>query len=167
MRGSAATRRGLLGAAGTLALGAALARPAAAQPERTDVDILEELLALENRLTSAYEGALRRKAIDAALGEMLRDQEREHIRGLEQALGRLGERSPQATVPEPELRSALRSSDAFARYALGLEQRATDAYVRAAAGIRRPGLRRPLGSIMASEVAHQVALRAASGRPLL
>jgi rubrerythrin len=165
--GPAATRRGLLAAAGTLGLGAALARPAAAQPERTDVEILEELLALENRLTSAYEGALRRKVIDPALGEMLRDQEREHIRGLEQALGRLEARSPEATVPEPGLRSALRSRDAFARYALGLEQRAAGAYARAAAEIRRPGLRRPLGSIMTSEAAHQVALRAASGRSLL
>jgi Ferritin-like domain len=164
---AAATRRGLLGAAGTLVLGAAAARPAFAQPERTDGEILEELLALEQRLTSAYEAALRRRAIDAALGEMLRDQEREHIRGLEQALRGLGDRSPQATVPEPELASALRSRDAFARYALDLEQRATGAYVRAAAGIRRPGLRRPLGSIMASEAAHQVALRAATGKALL
>ena len=32
--------------------------------ERSDVDLLEDLLALENRLISAYEAALRRDAID-------------------------------------------------------------------------------------------------------
>ena len=47
---------------------------------RSDVDVLEDLLALENRLISAYEAALRRDAIDVALGEMLRDHEQEHAR---------------------------------------------------------------------------------------
>jgi rubrerythrin len=164
---NAATRRGLLGTAGALALGAKLASPAAAQPERSDVEILEELLVLEYRLSGAYEAALRRRAIDAELGEMLREQEREHIRGLEQALSGRGDRSPRATVPGPGLGTALRSRAGFARYALEHEKLTIAAYVLAAAEIREPGLRRPLGSIMASEAAHEVALRAASGRPLL
>ena len=57
---------------------------------RSDVEVLEDLLALENRLISAYEAALRRDAIDAALGETLRDHEREHARAIEQALRRRG-----------------------------------------------------------------------------
>jgi rubrerythrin len=122
---------------------------------------------LEYRLTTAYEAALRRRAIDAGLGEMLRDQEREHIRGLEQALSGLGERSPRATVPGPGLGTALRSREAFARYALNHEKLTTAAYVLAAAEIRAPGLRRPLGSIMACEAAHVVALRRAAGLPLV
>jgi rubrerythrin len=157
-----ATRRALFGAAAAVALGAAA--PALGQDGRSDSEILEELLALESRLESAYEAALRREAIDAGLGELLRDQEREHIRGLEQSLG---ERSPRATVPPPELGTALRSRAAFARFALDLEAQAVSAYVKAAAEIRRPGLRRPLGSIMACEAAHEVALRAAAGLPLL
>jgi rubrerythrin len=70
-------------------------------------------------------------------------------------------------VPPPELGSALRSRDAFARFALELEGQAISAYVKAAGGIARPGLRRPLGSIMACEAAHEVALRSAAGLPLL
>jgi hypothetical protein len=164
---NAGTRRALLGTAGALALGAKLAGPAVAQPERSDVEILEELLVLEHRLTGAYEAALRRRAIDAGLGEMLRDQERAHIRGLEEALSGRGERAPRATVPGRGLGTALRSRDAFARYALYHERLTTAAYVAAAAEIREPGLRRPLGSIMVAEAAHEVALRAASGEPLL
>lgn len=159
------TRRALFGAAAALAVGRAA--PALGQDTRPDNEILEELLALENRLVGAYEAALRRTAIDAGLGALLRDQEREHIRGLEQSLGTLGERSPRATVPPPELGAALRSREAFARFALDLEDQAVAAYVKAAAEIRRPGLRRPLGSIMACEAAHEVALRAAAGLPLL
>jgi hypothetical protein len=160
------TRRTLLGAAAT-AVVLGLAAPGSAESGRSDAEILEELLVLESRLAGAYDAALRRDAIDAGLGEMLRDQEREHIRGLEQSLGALGERSPRATVPLPELGAALRSREAFARFALDLEAQAVSAYVSAAAEIRRPGLRRPLGSIMGCEAAHEVALRAAAGLPLL
>jgi hypothetical protein len=159
----APTRRALIGAA--LVVG--VAAPAYPQGGRSDVDILEELLALEGSLLGAYDAALRRDAIEAGLGELLRDQEREHIRGLEQSLATFGERSPRATVPPPELGTALRSRAAFARFALELEAQAVAAYLSAAAEIRRPGLRRPLGSIMACEAAHEVALRAAAGMPLL
>jgi ferritin-like protein len=161
----APTRRALVGTAAALVV--TVAAPAHAQGGRSDIEVLEELLALEGRLLGAYEAALRRDAIDAGLGEMLRDQEREHIRGLEQSLGTFGERSPRATVPPPELGTALRSRAGFARFALELEAQAVTAYLSAAAEIRRPGLRRPLGSIMACEAAHEVALRAAAGVPLL
>src|SRR5215207_2424863 len=120
----------------------------------SDVDVLEDLLALENRLISAYEAALRRDAIDVALGELLRNHEREHARAIEEALRHAGRRSPRASVPAPELTAALRSHESFARYALHRE---------AAAGIRNPRLRQPLGSIMACEAAHEVALREALG----
>lgn len=159
------TRRALLGAAAALAVGAAA--PASAQDGRSDTEILEELLALENRLAGAYEAALRREAIDARLGELLLEQEREHIRGLEQSLRTIGERSPVAGAPPPGLGPALRSRASFARYALELEEEAVSSYTSAAAAVRRRGLRRPLGSIMTCESAHEVALRAAAGMPLL
>ena len=79
---------------------------------RSDFELLEDLLVRENRLLSAYEAALRRDAIAAPLGEMLRDHEREHVRGLEQALAG-GARNPRASVPPPELTAALRSREAF------------------------------------------------------
>jgi hypothetical protein len=157
------TRRALLGAAAALAVTA----PAYAGASRSDGETLEQLLAIEARLAGAYEAALRRDAIESGLGELLLEQEREHIRGLEQALRSVGGRAPRAGVPPPELGSALRSPAAFARFALDLEAEAVAAYTSAAAETTRPGLRRPLGSIMACETAHEVALRAAAGLPLL
>jgi rubrerythrin len=129
--------------------------------ERSDADVLEELLAFEQRLISAYEAALRRQAIDVALGETLRDHEREHASALERALAGAGPRNPRASVPPPELNEALRSRTSFARYALDLEARALSSYADAAASILNPRLRQPLGSIMACEAAHAVALREA------
>jgi Ferritin-like domain len=135
--------------------------------ERSDVDRLEDLLALENRLLSAYEAALRRDAIDVALGELLRDHEQEHVRAIEQALRHAGRRSPRASVPSPDLTAALRSRESFARFARELEAEAVASYAEAAAAIRNPRLRQPLGSIMTCEAAHEVALREAAGEPIL
>ena len=91
---------------------------------RSDVEMLEDLLALEQRLVSAYEAALRRAAIAPELGRALRDQEHEHVRALEQALAGAGRRNPRASVPQPELTAALRDRDSFALFALDLEQEA-------------------------------------------
>jgi len=132
--------------------------------ERSDVDLLEDLLALEHRLQSAYEAALRRAAIAPELGRALRDQEREHVQALEEALAGAGPRNPRASVPAPELGAVLRDRDAFARFALDLEDEAVAAYADTAAAIRDPRLRQPLGSIMACEAAHGVALRDALGQ---
>ena len=83
---------------------------------------------------------------------------------------------PSATTDSPRRRRSefpratatlRRSPAAFARFALDLEAEAVAAYTSAAAEITRPGLRRPLGSIMACESAHEVALRAVAGLPLL
>ena len=134
---------------------------------RSDVELLEDLLALENRLVSAYEAALRRDAIDQALGETLRDHEEEHVRAIEQALRHAGKRSPRASVPSPDLTAALRSRESFARFARELEAQALASYAEAAAAIRNPRLRQPLGSIMACEAAHEVALREAAGESVL
>ena len=45
---------------------------------RSDADLLEDLLALEQRLVSAYEAGLRDDAIDSRLGKMLLDHENHH-----------------------------------------------------------------------------------------
>jgi len=134
---------------------------------RSDVEVLEGLLVTEQRLISAYEAGLRRDAIDPALAEGVLAQEREHVRALQRTLGG-ADRNPRATVPSPELTGALRSRSAFARFALRLEAEAVTAYAEAAASIRDAKLRQPLGSIMACEAAHGVALRDALGeRPLV
>jgi hypothetical protein len=130
--------------------------------QRSDLELLEDLLARENRLLSAYEAALRRDAIDPAVGELLRDHEREHVRALERTLaGRA--RNPRAGVTPPELNAALKSRESFGRYAIGLEDETVAAYTEATAAIGRPGLRQPLGSIMCCGAAHVVALRQSLG----
>ena len=144
-----------------------VARTRAARAQDTDVARLERLLALEHRLGSAYEAALRRDAIEPALGEQLHEHERQHVRGLEQALRARGGLEPRATVPLPELGASLASRPAFARFALGLEAEAVAAYEDALARLRSPRLGRPLGSIMACGAQHGVALRGVLGEPLL
>ena len=135
--------------------------------ERSDRELLEDLLAREHRLLSAYEAALRRDAIEPELGEWLRDHEREHVRAIQRTLAARGQRNPRATAPPPVLNAALRSRAAFARYATDLEGQAVAAYSEASAAIRDPGLRQPLGSIMACTSAHVVALRDSVGDRLL
>jgi rubrerythrin len=134
---------------------------------RSDVEIVEDLLAVEQRLISMYEAGVRADAIDAGLAEELLVQEREHVRGLERVLARIGRRNPRASVPSPELNRALESRASFARFAQDMEAEALAEYVDAAATIRDPKLRQPLGSIMACEAAHGVALRDALGARLL
>ena len=136
---------------------------------RSDADLLEDLLAVEERLITAYEAALRRDAIDPGLAETLRDHEKAHIEGLRRALRDAGgPRSPRASVPAPELTAALRDRAAFAGYALARETDALARYRLAVAQISSPSLRQALGSIMACEAAHEVALRDSLGeRPLV
>jgi Mn-containing catalase len=136
---------------------------------RSDAELLEDLLAVEQRLISGYEAALRRDAIDRALGQMLLDHETAHVEALQKALRDTGgARSPQASVPPPELNAALRERAAFARYAVAREAEAVAAYRLVAAQISSASLRQALGSIMACEAAHQVALRDSLGdRPLV
>ena len=162
---AAPTRRGLL-LLGAGAAPLALAAAAKAAPA-SDLDILERLLARERRLEAAYEAALRRGALGEALALALRDQEREHAHGIELSMAARGRRAPGAPEPDPALAASLRSRDAFARYASGLEGRAVRAYVNALASLRDTRLLQPLGAILASEAQHEVALRRFLGEPLL
>lgn len=151
-----------------LAIGGALAlAPRAVAAAPSDVEQLERLLAMEQRLESIYETALARGAIQPALGETLLGHEREHVRGLEQALRGRGSRAPRATVPPPRLGAALTSRPAFARFAIGLETETVGAYQEALVTLRNSRLLLPLGSIMTSDAQHVVALREAAGEDLL
>jgi hypothetical protein len=134
---------------------------------RPDVDLLEDLLTLEHRLLSAYEDALRGDVIEPGLGELLRDQEAAHVQALLRTLRGRGSRSPQASVPAHELTAALREPAAFATYALKIERQAVAAYRGAVARISDSSLRQALGSILACEAAHEVALRDSLGERLV
>jgi rubrerythrin len=151
-----------------LAVGGALAlAPRAAAAVPPDVEQLERLLAMEQRLESVYEMALARAAIEPQLGETLLEHEREHVRGLQEALRAGGRRSPRATVPPPRLGAALGSRPAFARFAIDLEAETLGAYQEVLATLRNTRLLLPLGSIMTSDAQHVVALRQAAGEDLL
>jgi hypothetical protein len=131
--------------------------------ERSDIELMEDLLTREGRLISAYEGALRRDAIDRGLGEMLLAHERAHARALEQSLSRAGDRNPRATVPSPELTAGLRDRKSFAQYAIQLEDETVGIYADSIPRIRDASLRQPLGSIMACGAAHVAELRQSLG----
>jgi Ferritin-like domain len=135
--------------------------------QRSDVELLEDLLGRENRLLAAYEAALRRDAIETDLGSLLLDHERDHVRALQQTLADAGRRNPEASVPDPELTAALRSRTAFGRYAIQLEGETVGVYAQAAAKFGDAALRRPLGSIMGCGAAHVVALRDSLGERFL
>jgi Ferritin-like domain len=155
-----ASRREVLAGAAVASL--ALARPAfAADP--SDRDQLARLLALERRLAAAYEAALARGAIEPSLGERLLDHEREHVRGLEQALGK---RSP-AEAEEPHDGIDFASRRSFARSALELERRTVDTYRDVLTTFHNDRMLQPLGSIMACGAQHEVALRRVLGEDLL
>jgi hypothetical protein len=150
-----------------LATGAVLTRPASAAAQPSDIDQLERLLALEQRLRSLYETALERDSVETQLGETLLEHEREHIRGLEMALRARGRRSPRATVPPPQVGTAFASRPAFARFAIDVETETVSAYQEALTTLRSTRLLLPLGSIMSSGAQHVVALRQAAGDDLL
>jgi Ferritin-like domain len=165
---STSRRQALAGAAALAAGGALSAKSrAAAAAAPADIEQLERLLSLEHGLQSAYEAALARDALEPGLGETLLEHEREHVRGLEQALRGRGRRAPRATVPPPRLGAALASRAAFARFAIDLETEAVRAYQEVLTTLRNGRLLLPLGSIMASGSQHVVALRQASGERLL
>jgi hypothetical protein len=125
--------------------------------DRSDVDLLTGLLSRERRLVTAYEAALRRDAIDASLGKTLLAHERAHVDALERTLA--GRGNPTASVPSPDLTAALRDRRSFALYAKRLEDELVGAYAGAVPRIRDPKLRQPLGSIMACDAGHVVALK--------
>jgi hypothetical protein len=155
-----ASRREVL--VGAAVASVALSRSALAA-EPPDADQLARLLALERSLAAAYEAALARDAIEPALGKLLLGHEREHVRGLEQALGR---RAPaQADTPQIALDFANRRT--FAHSALELERTTVDTYRDVLTTFHNDRLLQPLGSIMACGAQHEVALRRVLGEDLL
>jgi Ferritin-like domain len=126
----------------------------------SDVDLLAGLPERELALEAAYADALERGAIEPELGGRLLRHEREHVRGLEQALrGR-------ATAPSPAAPPG-GGRRAFARAALELESDTVATYAEALSALRDTRLLQPLGSIMACGAQHEVALRESLGEDLL
>lgn len=126
----------------------------------SDVELVTGLLAIERRLVALYDAGLERRLLDPDTARLLRDQEREHARGLEKALMGMGARVPKSVLTAPDL---TRPGD-FLAAALQQEDQAVAAYVDALAALQNPRLAQPLGAIAASEGQHQVILRLLDGR---
>ena len=152
-------RTALVAAAGApFALaGEALTAGTAEARSASGVEALERLLAIERRLESTYEAALERGAL-AERPRRAPARSRARARASAGAGARRGgRRAPVASVPPPGLRRALdRGGAELARFALALEAEAVGAYADALATLDEPGLRQPLGSIMACEGQHLV-----------
>jgi hypothetical protein len=159
-----ASRRELVAGAAVAALALA---PSAADAASADAEAVVRLLTLERRLEAAYRGALVRDAIDPALGRRLLGHERDHVRGLEQALRDLGRPGLRPTAPGPPEGIDFDGRRAFATSALQLERQTVDAYRHVLTGFGDDHLLQPLGSIMACGAQHEVALREVLGAPLL
>ena len=131
--------------------------------DRSDVELLVDLLAREQRLVSAYEAALRRDAIDASLGEaLLRPRARARVRA--RADARRGAAIRRASGARRRSSPPRSATGARSRvYAIGLEDETVAAYADGVPRIRDPKLRQPLGSIMCCGGAHVVALKDSLG----
>jgi hypothetical protein len=154
---TALTRRSLLVSVPLLGVSAdALARA------RDDRSIVTAAIDLEQRAAAAYDSVATGGKLPPGLARLarhLRDQEEEHADGLARALRGLGGRRPARPEPPP----TPPGGRAFGAYALALEERLIAAYYDAMPRLR-PGLRQPLGSVMACEAQHLVVLREALGR---
>ena len=162
---AAPTRRALLGAAARPRRGARRPTPRTGAPTPRSSRSCWRSRA---RLAGAYEAALRRDAIDAGLGELLLEQEREHIRGARAVAARRSagaRRGPPCRRASSARRSAAappsrasRSTSRPRRSPPTRRRRPRSAGPACAARSARSWPARP---------AHEVALRAAAGLPLL
>ena len=128
---------------------------------RGDGAVLRRLLELQGESLFAYETALRGGRLDrpaAQLARTFRDQEREHIEGLRNALKRHGgtERSYRSGDSPP--------ARGFPAYAVRLEARNVRAAYEAIGTIRNEKLLPGVGSIMASDAQHLTMWRELLGR---
>jgi rubrerythrin len=132
-----------------------------------DADVVRALLRLERDAVQVYEaGASRLNGPAARLARQVLEQERAHVKGLENSLRRLGERptsEPQPDVPGLQ-RAAAGGSVVFAGFAARHESEVIAAYLQALGRLRRPGLRSPVASILANEGQHLALFREALGR---
>ena len=104
--------------------------------DRSDAELLTDLLSRERRLVSAYEAALRRDAIEASLGETLLAHERAHVAALERTLAGRGDeivgiytdRVPR--IRDPKLRQPLGSiMTCEAAHVVALEDSLSDRFL--------------------------------------
>ena len=164
------TRRGALGGAAVLlaSCGSGDRRSTTGPRPGSGAGLLNSILALEHLVVAAY-GA----GFELLRGEGLRyarqigDQERGHVRRLEELIRGLGGTTARSRTPDEYARSfpRLRTSGDALRFANDLEDRLVRAYLQALPALPEAQLRRAAAEIVADEGAHLAVINVLRGGP--
>ena len=142
-------------------LAGAFAQRANAQVPRSDVDILNFALTLEELEAAFYvRGVLRARLTGRlrSLAVVVRNHELAHVRFLRRALG-----SAAIAAPRFNFRNAVTNPRNFLSTAIVLEDTGVAAYQGQAANIRTPSILAAAGSILSVEARHAAAFRQLRG----
>ncbi|HEX2126890.1 MAG TPA: ferritin-like domain-containing protein [Thermoleophilaceae bacterium] len=169
MPGPITRRRALGGAAVLLASCGSSDSPSSSGPRPgAGVGVLNSLLALEHTAVAAYgAGAplLRGQALRYA--RQIEEQERGHVRRLEELIRGLGGTAARSRTPDEYARSfpRLRNRDDALRFAEDVEERLVRYYLQALRRLPDSRLRRAAAEICADEGAHLGVLHLMRGGP--
>ena len=169
MRGSMTRRGALAGATALLAsCGSSEPQPAARTGPGSGAGVLNSVLALEHAVVAAYgTGAklLRGEALRYA--RQIEEQERGHVRRLQELIRELGSGTAKARNPDEYARSfpRLRDGRDALRFARDLEEREVRACLNALERLPAAGLRGAAAEIAAQEGAHLAVINVLRGGP--
>lgn len=134
--------------------------------ERSDVQILQDLIAMELELSISWDAAAKSGLLDRSLSRLvrfIRDLKITHINELDEEREDLGGRRPPPVTARqvPEIRD-VRTREQLLDGLISLEGRAAETYLLALTGLGDPKLRGRVASTMASNAQHLVVLRRAA-----
>jgi rubrerythrin len=164
------TRRGALGAAAVVlgSCGSGDPPPSTGARPGSGAGLLNSILVLEHAAVAAYAagaGLLRGEA--RRYGRELEEQEREHVRRLEELIRGLGGTSARPRSPEEYARSfpLLHDGRDALRFARDMEERLVRAYLQALPKLPDAELRRAVAEIGADEGSHLAVINVLRGGP--
>jgi rubrerythrin len=144
------------------------APPRAGPRPGSGAGLLNSILALEHALVAAYvAGAELLRAESLRYARQIEEQERGHVRRLEELIRGLGGSTARSRTPDEYARSfpRLDTADDALRFANDLEERLVRAYLQALPALPEPELRRAAAEIAADEGAHLAVINILRGRP--
>jgi rubrerythrin len=129
---------------------------------------LNRILVLEHAAVAAYgAGARLLRGETLRYARRIEEQERGHVRRLEELIRGLGGTAARSRTPDEYARSfpRMRDGEDALRFAEDLEERLVRFYLQALPALPEPELRRAAAEICADEGAHLAALHVMRGRP--
>ena len=164
------TRRGALGAAAVVltSCGSSDPPPSTGAEPGSGAGLLNSILALEHAAVAAYEAGaqlLEREALRYV--REIADQEREHVRRLEELIRGLGGTTARPRTGAEYARSfpLLHDGDDALRFARDLEERLVRSYLQALPKLPDAGQRRAAAEIGADEGAHLAVINVLRDEP--